>query len=70
MEKYYFKTRGSEPDEECIEPCKVHNNGIMIGSYSCTKCEFHKDNDMNKDDEYADMSWLKCSRLKEARGIV
>lgn len=70
MEKYYFKTIGSEPDEQCVEKCHVHDNGIMIGSYSCTKCEFHKGNDLDPDNKYSSMSWLKCSKLSEARGGV
>ena len=63
MEKYYFKTRGQDPDVECTEMCMVRKNGTMIGSCSCQKCEFHKENNQDEDDN---ISWIKCSRIEEA----
>jgi len=70
MERYYFKTRGSEPDEECIERCQVLNNGVMIGSYSCTLCEFNKGSDLDINDPFSLTSWIICSKLSQARGVV
>lgn len=67
MEKYYFKTKFQTPDEECVEKCNVRTDGTMIGSYNCITCQYHVENDMNEHDE---MSWLKCSRLKEALGVA
>ncbi len=63
MEKYYFKTKGSCPDIYCIEPCHIKGNGVMIGSVTCQECEYHKSNDQNK---HGDISWIKCSKIKEA----
>lgn len=64
MEKYYYDTKGVLNDI-CVESCKVKDNGIMIGSIKCKECEFCKEkatpNDMWD-------NWIKCSRLKEARG--
>lgn len=34
-EKYYFKTKGEEPDVECTERCMFKNSGTMIGSAYC-----------------------------------
>lgn len=67
MEKYYFKANWSEPGGLCMEKCHVHNNGIMIGSLACIQCRFHEENDLDVDNDFS-MSWLKCSKLSEARG--
>ncbi len=64
MERYYFKTRGREPDVECIERCMFKNTGIMIGSYTCQECEHHLENDYK--DEWGDISWIKCAKIDEA----
>jgi hypothetical protein len=63
MGKYYFKTKYQMPDEQCIERCNVKNDGTMIGSYSCSKCPFHVENNMT---EHEHMTWLKCSKLQDA----
>jgi|GEM_PF-2915035 len=66
MEKYYFKTRGQEPDAYCIEPCKSKykpSDGVMIGSAACQECKCCKETDI---DEFGDVSWIKCSDLTSA----
>lgn len=64
MEKYYFKTRGQEPDIECTERCMVKDNGICIGSAACQKCEHHIKNDLDKFDS---ISWIICEKIEEAK---
>lgn len=63
MERYYFKTRGQEPDVECTERCMFKDTGTMIGSANCQKCEYHLE---NNEDEWGDISWLKCAKIDEA----
>jgi hypothetical protein len=68
MEKYYFKTKGYEPDIECVTPCwskKRPSDGVRIGSAACQDCVCHIENDM---DEYGCISWLKCSDILNAIG--
>jgi len=67
IEIYYFKTRGREPDVECTERCMFKNEGTMIGSVNCQKCEHHLENNM---DELGDISWLKCAKINEATKSV
>jgi hypothetical protein len=67
MERYYFKTRGQEPDVECTERCMFKDTGTMIGSANCQKCEYHLEND---EDEWGDISWLKCEKIDEATKSV
>ena len=62
-DRYYFKTRGQEPDIECTEKCMFRNSGINIGSVSCQECSYHLENDM---DEWANVSWIRCSKINEA----
>ena len=62
-ERYYFKTRGQEPNVDCIEPCMVVNDGTMIGSAKCQNCKYHTDNNQDK---YGDISWIKCERINAA----
>ena len=62
-EKYYFNTRGSEPDINCIERCMVRDNGIMIGSAACQKCEHHIENNIS---EWFAPTWIKCAKIQEA----
>jgi hypothetical protein len=64
MEKYYYDVRGVLNDT-CIEPCKVKDNGIMIGSCKCQECEHCIESSSPKD---MWENWIKCSKLKEARG--
>lgn len=66
MNQYYFKTRGQEPDVECIERCRFKNNGTMIGSANCQECEHHIQNDA---DEWGSISWIKCDKINEAINI-
>lgn len=66
MKKYYFKTRGQEPDIECAEKCYSQhksNEGVMIGSVTCQKCKCCKESDI---DEWGDITWIKCSDLFNA----
>jgi hypothetical protein len=67
MERYYFKTRGQEPDVECTQRCMFKDTGTMIGSANCQKCEHHLEND---EDEWGDISWLKCAKIDEATKSV
>ena|SRR5690606_14076972 len=62
-ERYYFKTRGQEPDVECTERCMFRDNGICIGSAACQKCEHHFENNV---DEWGGISWIKCRKINEA----
>jgi len=64
MDKYYFKTRFQAPDTECTEKCNVKSDETMIGSYACTLCTNHIENDMNENTD--EMSWIKCSKIQEA----
>lgn len=63
MEQYYFKTRGQEPDVDCVERCMVKDNGVMIGSVTCQECKHHKGNNQ---DEFGDISWIKCEKIEDA----
>ena len=65
LEKYYFKTKGREPDIDCTERCMVKDSGIMIGSVSCQECIFNKGNNAS-DDSWDGDTWIKCERLAEA----
>ena len=68
MEKYYFKTRGQEPDIECVTLCLSKNKpseGVRIGSASCQECKCCKETDI---DEWGDLTWIKCSDLSDALG--
>lgn len=68
MEKYYFKTRGQEPDVDCIEKCNSINKpseNTHIGSAMCQECKCCKETDI---DEYGDLNWIKCSDLENALG--
>ena len=66
MEKYYFKTIGPLR-MTCIEECKVKNNGIMIGSFNCQKCENCIEH--QKPCQYtANVDWIKCKVIDKARG--
>ena len=67
MERYYFKTRGQEPDVECTERCMFKDTGTMIGSANCQKCKHHLENNV---DEWGDISWLKCAKIDEATKSV
>lgn len=62
-ERYYFKTRGQEPDVECTERCMFRNNGICIGSAVCQECEHHFENNV---DEWGCISWIKCRKINDA----
>jgi hypothetical protein len=62
MEKYYFKTKGHDADEHCTERCMVHNDGIMIGSFSCQICEHNAGSGL----EPRNGAWIKCKLLTEA----
>lgn len=62
-ERYYFKTRGQEPDVECTERCMFRDNGICIGSAACQECEHHFKNNV---DEWGCISWIKCRKINEA----
>ena len=62
-ERYYFKTRGQEPDVECTQRCMFRDNGICIGSAACQKCEHHFENNV---DEWGCISWIKCRKINEA----
>ena len=62
-ERYYFKTRGQEPDVECTERCMFKDNGICIGSAACQECEHHFENNV---DEWGCISWIKCRKINEA----
>ncbi len=61
-EKYYFKTRGEEPDITCIERCMFKDNGTCIGSATCQECEHHIENNI---DEYFSISWIKCNQINK-----
>ena len=68
MQKYYFKTRGQEPDVECVTPCLSKNRpseGVRIGSATCQECKCCKETDI---DEWGDLTWIKCSDLSNALG--
>lgn len=67
MERYYFKTRGQEPDVDCVEKCMFKNTGTMIGSANCRVCEHHFENNEN---EWGDYTWLKCDKIDEATKSV
>lgn len=62
-ERYYFKTRGQEPDVECTERCMFRDNGICIGSAACQECEHHFENNV---DEWGCISWIKCHKINDA----
>jgi hypothetical protein len=67
MERYYFKTKGQEPDVWCTERCMVKNDGTMLGSVKCQQCEHNLDNDW---DELENITWIKCAKIKEAIMII
>lgn len=48
---------------ECIERCMFTDNGIHIGSAACQKCEHHL---QNNQDEWGDISWIKCEKIEQA----
>ena len=60
-EKYYFKTKGQEPDEECTEKCPVLNTEVMIGSVACQECK----NCISSDADYFGCSWVCCEKLND-----
>jgi hypothetical protein len=62
-ERYYFKTRGQEPNVECTQRCMFRDNGICIGSAACQECEHHFENNI---DEWGCISWIKCRKINEA----
>lgn len=67
MEKYYFKTRGEEPDIICIEKCQSKfrpTDGTMIGSILCQECKNCKETDI---DEFGNVTWIKCSDIENAK---
>ena len=67
MEEYWFKTKSDGVHEDCIEPCYVYDNGIMIGSAKCQQCEFCKGAGGRSLEFGMGPDWIKCSRLSEAR---
>lgn len=56
MEKYYFKFEYGQ----CIERCKVRNDGTMLGSISCQECPNCIDVDENKE-------WISCCVIDKAK---
>jgi hypothetical protein len=54
--RYYYKMKGRT--DECLEPCLIYGNGIMIGSANC-----HVDCHSCKE---SGTGWIICSRIKEA----
>lgn len=66
MEEYWFQTKSDGVHQDCIEPCHVKDNGIMIGSAKCQQCEFCMGAG-GRTMEYDGPDWIKCSRLSEAR---
>lgn len=67
MKKYWFKTANpSGVHEDCIEPCRVKNDGTMIGSAKCQSCEFCKGCGGQFMDSFTGPDWIQCSRLEEA----
>lgn len=66
IEPYYFKTRGQEPDEECIEKCQSKlkpSAGVHIGSITCQECVCCVKTDKDK---YGNVSWIKCTDIANA----
>lgn len=63
-DRYYFAVGGTLY-KDCIEPCLVQNNGVMIGSVKCQECEHCTDFD--KESQFG-VDWISCSRLIEASG--
>ena len=66
MNKYYFKTTGTIRTI-CIEPCKIKDNGIMIGSVKCQECKNCLEHE-SPNPFTGDVDWIKCKNLKEATG--
>lgn len=62
-DKYFFKTTGQEPNEECVEKCMVKNDGTFIGSVSCQSCRFC----LNSDSTYNGCTWIVCEKINEAK---
>jgi hypothetical protein len=60
-DRYYFNTKGQEPDVECTEKCPVLNNGVMIGSATCQECP----NLIKSDADDWGCSWIFCQKLND-----
>jgi hypothetical protein len=56
VDKYYFE---SDDYSNCLEPCPVIGNGMMIGSCSCLECP--------NNEGYEEEIWIKCSKLIEKK---
>lgn len=63
MEKYYYPTRGQEPDIECIQHCYIKE--CRIGSVVCQECENCEET--GGSDGFAP-EWIKCRFIEEAKG--
>ena len=67
MEKLYFKTRGQEPDVECVEICKYKDKpspNTRIGSALCQDCVACYGWDKEED-------WIKClNHSLEKQGLT
>lgn len=57
---YHFPMRYINGD--CTAPCKVKNNGVMIGSCLCQECPNNRGFNI-------DEGWIKCSQLTKATAI-
>lgn len=55
-EKYYYSVNDQGT---CFEKCNVKNDGTMIGSVMCKRCEHCMGYRNNKD-------WIICKQIKEA----
>lgn len=63
MKKYYFEV--GVFNDICTERCKFKDDGTMIGSVVCQRCEFCEEH--QEPCRYTGtVYWIKCSRLKEA----
>lgn len=61
VERYYPLTS----DFVCKERCYVrHDEGVMIGSVTCTTCQFNLEHGVNDSN---DIVWVKCENLNEAK---
>ena len=67
MEKYIYKTDFDyDNDICCAERCLVKDDGTMIGSIACKRCEFCKGY-KSKTKVDKDSNWIKCEKLTEAK---
>lgn len=57
-ERYYYKT-SQHSESLCMEPCRLRESKIMIGSALCMEC----DNNITEKRKY-----IKCKKIEEAIG--